>query len=83
MRLIIIAMLIAGIATAPWTASAQEPERVSKAQFDTWMKEISNWGRWGDDDELGTLNLITKEKRLAAAKLVKDCLLYTSDAADE
>jgi kynurenine formamidase len=72
MRLIIIAMLIAGIATAPWTASAQEPERVSKAQFDTWMKEISNWGRWGDDDELGTLNLITKEKRLAAAKLVKE-----------
>jgi len=20
--------------------------------------QVSNWGRWGDDDELGTLNLI-------------------------
>ena len=24
-----------------------------------WKTEISNWGRWGADDELGTLNLIT------------------------
>jgi kynurenine formamidase len=34
-------------------------------------KELSNWGRWGDDDEIGTLNFITAEKRVAAAKLVK------------
>lgn len=51
---------------------AQAAEAVSKAEFDGWMKEISNWGRWGDEDELGTLNLITDEKRKAAAKLVKD-----------
>ncbi|GAA1995734.1 cyclase family protein [Microbacterium ulmi] len=31
---------------------------------------VSNTGRWGDDDELGTLNYITPEKRVAAAKLV-------------
>ena len=24
--------------------------------------QVSNWGRWGDDDELGTLNLLTPEK---------------------
>ncbi len=24
-------------------------------------REVNNWGRWGDDDELGTLNLITPE----------------------
>jgi kynurenine formamidase len=32
-------------------------------------KEVSNWGRWGSDDELGTLNLITPDavKRGAAA----------------
>lgn len=36
------------------------------------MAEISNWGRWGDQDELGTLNLITPEKRQAAARLVRD-----------
>jgi kynurenine formamidase len=34
-------------------------------------KELSNWGRWGDDDELGTLNFVTPEKRVAAAQLVK------------
>ena len=37
-----------------------------------YMDSCSNWGRWGDDDELGTVNLITPEARLAAAALVKD-----------
>ncbi len=32
---------------------------------------LSNWGRWGDDDERGTVNLITADKILAASKLVK------------
>jgi kynurenine formamidase len=32
---------------------------------------LSNWGRWGDDDQLGTLNLITPAKRIAAAELVR------------
>jgi kynurenine formamidase len=31
-----------------------------------------NWGRWGEDDVLGTLNFIDDAKRLAAAGLVKD-----------
>jgi kynurenine formamidase len=39
--------------------------------LDQWMKDISNWGRWGDDDQLGTLNLITPEIRQNAAALVK------------
>ena len=34
-------------------------------------KRFSNWGRWGDDDELGTVNFITLEKRQAAARLVR------------
>jgi kynurenine formamidase len=33
---------------------------------------LSNWGRWGADDELGTLNLITEEHRRRAAALVRD-----------
>ncbi len=32
--------------------------------------DVRNWGRWGDDDELGTLNLITAEKVAQAASLV-------------
>ncbi|MEV4805627.1 cyclase family protein [Nonomuraea sp. NPDC049421] len=35
--------------------------------FDT----LSNWGRWGEDDQLGTLNHITDEVRLAAARAVR------------
>jgi len=31
---------------------------------------LSNWGRWGDDDERGTVNLITPERLVAAAALV-------------
>ncbi len=37
-----------------------------------YLKTLSNWGRWGAEDELGTLNLITPAKRLAAARLVRD-----------
>ena len=37
-----------------------------------WKTELSNWGRWGADDELGTLNLITPAKRREAAGLIRD-----------
>ncbi len=52
--------------------AADTTHAVSQAQFDKWKKDLSNWGRWGKDDEKGTLNLITPEKRKAAAALVKD-----------
>ena len=54
-------------------ASAQEAAPVvTEAEYERWQVELSNWGRWGPEDELGTLNLITPEKRLAAAALVQD-----------
>ena len=55
-----------------WSASCLSVEPITTAQFDEWMEEVSNWGRWGKEDELGTLNLITPEQRKAAAKLVED-----------
>ena len=36
------------------------------------ISSLSNWGRWGKDDELGTINLITPDKRRRAAALVQD-----------
>ncbi len=36
------------------------------------LSSLSNWGRWGKDDELGTINLITPAKRKQAAALVRD-----------
>ena len=47
-------------------------EEVSAEQFEAWMEQISNWGRWGADDELGTLNLVTPERSKAAAALVQE-----------
>ena len=35
------------------------------------MTELSNWGRSGKDDQLGTLNLITPEKRRQAQALAR------------
>jgi kynurenine formamidase len=54
---------------APQGAGSQ---RVSRAEFDRWKTELSNWGRWGKDDQIGALNLITPAKRRQAAALVKE-----------
>jgi kynurenine formamidase len=63
----LLTTLAAGVAP-----TAQRAQPVTRQQFDAWMQQISNWGRWGKEDELGTLNLITPEKRKAAAALVRD-----------
>ena len=42
-----------------------------------YMDSLSNWGRWGPDDELGTLNLITPEKRAQAGSLVREGISVT------
>jgi kynurenine formamidase len=47
-------------------------EVLTKAQFDEVFKQVSNWGRWGKEDQLGTLNLITPERRREAAALVRE-----------
>lgn len=47
-----------------------QAQQLSAAEVDQMVTELSNWGRWGPDDQLGTLNLITEEKRRSAAALV-------------
>ncbi|MEM7409011.1 MAG: cyclase family protein [Myxococcota bacterium] len=34
-----------------------------------WGRQFSNWGRWGEDDQRGTLNFITPDRVLAATHL--------------
>ncbi len=36
------------------------------------IDSLSNWGRWGAEDQLGTINLITPDRRRRAARLVAD-----------
>jgi kynurenine formamidase len=42
------------------------------AQFAELARRVNNWGRWGPDDERGTLNLLTSTHVRDAAMLVKD-----------
>jgi kynurenine formamidase len=53
------------------SSPAAGPKR-TKADVDAMMKSLSNWGRWGKEDQLGALNLITPEKRKEAAKEVEE-----------
>ena len=39
-------------------------------------RALSNWGRWGADDQLGTLNHITPERTAAAARLARTGRLF-------
>jgi len=53
-------------------ARPADPPKTTAADITKWMTELSNWGRWGKSDQIGTLNLITPEKRKAAMKLARD-----------
>lgn len=53
--------------------STQEPaHRMTFEQVVAMESSLSNWGRWGKDDERGTLNLVTPQKTLDAIRLIKD-----------
>jgi hypothetical protein len=52
--------------------SAPTSERLGVEAFQALFDRCSNWGRWGPDDDRGALNLITPEKRLQAAGLVRE-----------
>src|ERR1700730_1128974 len=47
------------------------PATVTLAEFDQMFESVKNWGKWGPDDQLGTLNYITRDKVRAAAGLVR------------
>ena len=68
-------LLCAGVLTCkvemePETEDPGYPAMTTVEEYHRAMEELSNWGRWGPDDELGTANLITPAKRRAAAALV-------------
>ena len=52
------------------------PHKYDEKMFDIkhlrkTAEKLKNWGRWGPDDEIGTLNFITPEKVVDASKLIK------------
>jgi hypothetical protein len=71
-----VALIIALLASAVPIVGQERPSTstsaVSLERLEQWLRDLSNAGRWGAQDELGTLNLITPGKRKAAAAEVRD-----------
>ncbi len=59
------------------SAHAQSHEKVTHEMFDRWMTDLSNWGRWGKEDQMGAVNLITPAKRKQALALVKEGVSFS------
>lgn len=73
--LIAIPLAVSAGSAQEFTAhpSTQTPERLVTLEIlERWESELSNWGRWGEGDQRGTLNLITPEKTRAATRLVTE-----------
>jgi hypothetical protein len=54
--LIWLAALLAITAVAP----GQSSNTVTKADYEKWMKDLSNWGRWGKDDQMGSASSVSR-----------------------
>lgn len=63
---------IAGVDLAVSDPSCASKQKLTKKDIEEMMSSLSNWGRWGKEDELGTMNLITPQKRKEAAAEVQE-----------
>src|SRR5271170_7074601 len=50
---------------------ASPVKRVTREAIYEAAKAVSNWGRWGADDQIGTLNNVGPEDILAASRLIR------------
>ena len=78
LKLVVGSAVAVSVAAVVWAAQGRQAQTagtnrpaVSKQQVDRWMKENNNWGRWGKDDQLGAMNLVTEAKRKQALALAK------------
>jgi kynurenine formamidase len=66
-----------GISQRTVTGQTNAPGTVTPEQYLSWKDQFKTWGRWGADDQRGMTNLITAQKILNAAKLVKAGLVVS------
>ena len=50
---------------------ASDNYKITFEEFDSLFEKLKNWGRWGNDDELGALNFLGDADVVEAVKLVK------------
>lgn len=67
----IIILFLASFFLIPALVYGGDEERANK---------ISNWGKWGPDDEVGSLNYLTPDKIVAASRLIKTGKVFTLQA---
>jgi kynurenine formamidase len=81
-RALLCLLALAALVPVGWqkAGGADTPpakKKLTKADFEAMMTSLSNWGRWGKEDQLGALNLITPQKRRQAAALVRDGVTFS------
>ncbi|MGB7220874.1 MAG: cyclase family protein [Vicinamibacterales bacterium] len=69
-------VLVVGVVSVVGVRTQQPAVSTARAQItkdtvERWMTELSNWGRWGQDDQIGSLNLVTPEKKRQAMALAR------------
>jgi kynurenine formamidase len=65
-------------AAAPAPQPEPEPDATT-AKFISLLSELSNWNRWGPDDQMGTVNLITPAVRKAALALAREGVTFSME----
>jgi kynurenine formamidase len=74
MRSLISVVFVMATIASGFTVAGQAPSKrspVNAEEFDRLFHQVKNWGRWGADDQLGSINLITPAKRKQALSLAK------------
>jgi kynurenine formamidase len=69
---ILAALMFAGAVAIAAQPEGRAPRNA--AEFDALFQQVKNWGRWGPDDQLGSVNLVTAAKQKQAAALVRSGL---------
>jgi kynurenine formamidase len=67
----IAGLLPAALLAGKAEAASGVQEISSDADMERALPSLTNWGRWGKQDQIGTLNFITPQTRLRAASLIK------------
>lgn len=72
----VLPLATGAISSASAVSDAQAPSRAPRnvEEFDALFQQVKNWGRWGADDQLGSVNLVTAATRKRAVALAKDGL---------
>jgi kynurenine formamidase len=50
---------------------AKTPAKLTMQDIESAAERLKNWGRWGPEDEIGTLNYVMPEDVVRAAKLIR------------